>query len=599
MKKTLLKTSALPVLCSIYSSLSFAAPVPEVLRSSLTAGYPVGSTFVEQKSSFSEDGRFFLVRGHVYQSSTALAEVSKVFDLYTNRSINLLTAYPNKTANAISASGRYLSTFSEIIDLKFGVVNSLPTGISFNDTINPMSDNGRYVTYRQFFTGYLTHGYVYDRLTGQSTLGTPFYGTSYDLVPATFNGFPNDLLLSGDGKVLFWGTDGVNAGYAPTKPNMRDLIAYKWSIASNVNPRVSNCNNCGDTSTTKGSGAYNYDVSADGNIAVFRSPEDFGFATAGGQPRNGASQIYARNLTTLKVDLISGDDLGNLEDISPATNVSYYESSISSDGRFVVFSGGGKSYIRDRFAKKKQLLDATAYKATISGNGKSILLERSDGWYSLPNPYLVTTTDFTSNYLFVNVLMGGNVSHNFDHMLLTGNNTWTGYLDYTGTGSSSIKIAPGGHWDVNGNYVVGSSAPIGFGDNNADGIAAFGETPINLTQGAGRYKITFNDQTNQYTVKKLASVNMSCYNGYTTAGQSVYVIGNIPELGNWSPANAVKLNPTSYPSWTGALDLPTNTAIEWKCIKRDELNPASSLVWENGANNQFNPSSVQTTDGHF
>lgn len=42
-----------------------------------------------------------------------------------------------------------------------------------------------------------------------------------------------------------------------------------------------------------------------------------------------------------------------------------------------------------------------------------------------------------------------------------------------------------------------------FGDKNQDGIAGFRERSIHFTQGPGRYRITFNDDTLAYTIKKL------------------------------------------------------------------------------------------------
>jgi alpha-glucosidase len=86
-----------------------------------------------------------------------------------------------------------------------------------------------------------------------------------------------------------------------------------------------------------------------------------------------------------------------------------------------------------------------------------------------------------------------------------------------------------------------------------------------------------------------ASMNFTCANGTTTSGQSIYVVGNAPQLGGWSPANAVKLNPTAYPTWTGTIsNLPPNTTIEWKCIKRQEANyPNTADQWQPGANTVF------------
>ena len=79
----------------------------------------------------------------------------------------------------------------------------------------------------------------------------------------------------------------------------------------------------------------------------------------------------------------------------------------------------------------------------------------------------------------------------------------------------------------------------------------------------------------------------------------MYVVGNIAALGNWTAASAIKLNPTSYPTWTGTIQLPANTAVEWKCLKREENNAAAGVVWESGSNNLLNTGSATTTLGAF
>ena len=100
------------------------------------------------------------------------------------------------------------------------------------------------------------------------------------------------------------------------------------------------------------------------------------------------------------------------------------------------------------------------------------------------------------------------------------------------------------------------------------------------------------------------SADFSCANGSTSYGQSVYVVGNVPQLGEWSAASAVKLDPTSYPTWTGTIDnLPPNTTVEWKCIVREEADyPDTVITWEPGANNSFTTGasgSAGTTYGAF
>jgi hypothetical protein len=102
----------------------------------------------------------------------------------------------------------------------------------------------------------------------------------------------------------------------------------------------------------------------------------------------------------------------------------------------------------------------------------------------------------------------------------------------------------------------------------------------------------------------VVSKTFSCSNGTTTAGQSVYVVGSVPQLGAWSVASAVKLAPTSYPTWTGTIaNLPPNTSVEWKCIKRQEANyPATADQWGPDPNISFTTpatGSGGTTTGGF
>lgn len=99
------------------------------------------------------------------------------------------------------------------------------------------------------------------------------------------------------------------------------------------------------------------------------------------------------------------------------------------------------------------------------------------------------------------------------------------------------------------------------------------------------------------------SVNFVCENATTALGQSVYVVGNIPQLGGWNVPNAIKLDPNVYPTWTGVIhNLPAANSIEWKCIKRNEKDN-ENLVWEPDGNNTLTtPASGyggSTVDGSF
>jgi alpha-amylase len=194
--------------------------------------------------------------------------------------------------------------------------------------------------------------------------------------------------------------------------------------------------------------------------------------------------------------------------------------------------------------------------------------------------------------------------------------TWVGSATFSGSSTDRFKFDAYGNWINN------------WGNSNNDLIADASGNDIFVTT-AGTYTITFNDANLQYSITPAnntssssassvapsssssaqisssssaggtVSVTFTCQNGTTYSGQSVYVVGNSAALGNWTAASAIKLNPTSYPTWTGTIQLPANTAVEWKCLKREENNAAAGVVWESGSNNSLNTGSATTTLGAF
>jgi len=98
----------------------------------------------------------------------------------------------------------------------------------------------------------------------------------------------------------------------------------------------------------------------------------------------------------------------------------------------------------------------------------------------------------------------------------------------------------------------------------------------------------------------LVSVNFRCDNGITQWGDSVYAVGNVSQLGNWSAAAAVRLTDTSaYPTWKGSISLPAQQQVEWKCIIRNESNSTQVKTWQAGANNSLTVSAGASTSGSF
>ena len=165
-----------------------------------------------------------------------------------------------------------------------------------------------------------------------------------------------------------------------------------------------------------------------------------------------------------------------------------------------------------------------------------------------------------------------------------------------GWGTTSMDLVADYTWEIETNFGSASSErfkfdvhgdwSLNFGDNNNDGIAEQTGSDIYITEGAGDYTITFNDQTKAYSVVKDGSTGCSpvdvTFNAavYTNWGENVYVVGNVPELGNWNPANGFALSPDNYPTWSGTITLPHSTIIEYKYVK---LN-GGNATWQSGAN---------------
>ncbi|HYU86751.1 MAG TPA: TIM-barrel domain-containing protein, partial [Kribbellaceae bacterium] len=140
---------------------------------------------------------------------------------------------------------------------------------------------------------------------------------------------------------------------------------------------------------------------------------------------------------------------------------------------------------------------------------------------------------------------------------------------------AAFDAASSGWYNAGGNLVVAKSGSLSTATAKTFGFTT-GQAPVSAT--------------------------FSCANGTTVSGQSVYAVGSVPQLGEWSVASAVKLEPTSYPTWTGTVSgLPPNTTVEWKCVKRQEAGyPDTADAWQPGANTTFSTpatGSAGTTSG--
>lgn len=56
----------------------------------------------------------------------------------------------------------------------------------------------------------------------------------------------------------------------------------------------------------------------------------------------------------------------------------------------------------------------------------------------------------------------------------------------------------------------------------------------------------------------------------TSVGQSVYLVGDLPELGSNYIANAIKLVPVAYPIWRTTISLPANRSYFYSYVVRND-----------------------------
>lgn len=103
----------------------------------------------------------------------------------------------------------------------------------------------------------------------------------------------------------------------------------------------------------------------------------------------------------------------------------------------------------------------------------------------------------------------------------------------------------------------------------------------------GQCSLTLDSSTPGVILAAPAGVTVDfTVNGYVTSyGQDMYVVGNVAELGNWSPGSAVKLNWVDSDTWSGPVTFTSSAgqSIEFKFIVRQ----GSTTIWEGGSNRSY------------
>ena len=124
--------------------------------------------------------------------------------------------------------------------------------------------------------------------------------------------------------------------------------------------------------------------------------------------------------------------------------------------------------------------------------------------------------------------------------------------------------------DVNGNTCTGTTYNV----DSAGLVTA--TVPAN---GVLALHINARTAGSTPTTCSTAAVSIAA-NVTTTWGQNVFIVGNTAALGNWSPASAVALSSANYPVWSGTVNLPVGTSVEYKYIKKE----GTTVIWESAPN---------------
>ncbi|MDI5965485.1 carbohydrate-binding module family 20 domain-containing protein [Streptantibioticus silvisoli] len=130
------------------------------------------------------------------------------------------------------------------------------------------------------------------------------------------------------------------------------------------------------------------------------------------------------------------------------------------------------------------------------------------------------------------------------------------------------------HGTVTGGTCDGPTVTVdSAGDTTADvpGMSAVAIDADSLVSGGGT------------TPPPPSAVNVDFkVNATTTFGQNVYVTGSVAALGGWDTGKAIPLSSAAYPVWDATVQLPADTAVQYKYIMK---NPDGSVTWESGDNN--------------
>ncbi|MFI1522627.1 carbohydrate-binding module family 20 domain-containing protein [Kitasatospora cineracea] len=193
--------------------------------------------------------------------------------------------------------------------------------------------------------------------------------------------------------------------------------------------------------------------------------------------------------------------------------------------------------------------------------GNAIAFSRgSKGWVAINNSGSAVTQTFTTG-------LAAGTYCDVVHGDLSGSNCTGPTVSVDGSGKATVTVNAG---DAVALYTAttGTTSPSPSPSGSASASASPSPSAsASASPGNGTVTEKFNETKT------------------TVTGQNVYLVGSVAQLGSWDPNAAVALSPAGYPVWSGSVQLPANTAFEYKYIVKDA---AGNVTWESGANHSAN-----------
>jgi alpha-amylase len=134
--------------------------------------------------------------------------------------------------------------------------------------------------------------------------------------------------------------------------------------------------------------------------------------------------------------------------------------------------------------------------------------------------------------------------------------------------------------DANGTTCTGSTYSVDAAGQVTASVPANGALALHVNARTSGGSTPTPTPTSSGTTCTTAAISIAA-TVTTVWGQNVFIVGNTAALGSWSPASAVALSSTGYPVWSGTVNLPVGTSVEYKYIKKDD---AGTVTWESDPN---------------